>query len=654
MPSYLKYVACIATTLALASSASAQNSNLTKTELATFNEAIELAERTNNRAAIALLRPLYERHPDNADIAYNLGICYINASGNPDSTLFFLKRAEELTPDAPWDEQRITNNLATARALQLCALPDEALMLYDVIDQKDTAGLFSEITHYERQVSKTAKILMSNPVHLTMRHAGNGINSEWNDYRPVLTTNEDTMFFTSRRPKKTADKHIIFDDGQFEEGVYMSVRKGDKWNGSTWSEAEAVEGLIPGRRGRNGQETATAISPDGNAMYLCQDGNIYVSHRDSLSGKWLPATPMPYPVNSDFYEDWAYITPDGEELYISSDRPGGFGGKDIWLCRLLPNGKWGTPVNLGPAVNTEEDEDAPFFHAPTNVLYFSSTGHNGMGGYDIFYAPRNANGQFEASQNIGYPINSADDDLYFSPSTDRDRGYYASIRWSQEGKAPSYDIYEVEFEQPEQNTMAILASKITASNLADVRVFTVKDGEIIAIGRPSPNTGRFVTIVAAGEEYDIVATLDTDTLRQHVSTLKSQSYHLLQQPVAIEDFVFEDKPNEAFVNNESLTANTGSTIDGDDLPYTVQIMSLRKTLDPKLIRGNLEKDKITEYRYNDGWFVYSYGSYKTFSQALKAQKQIRKTTPYSDAFARNKKQYEKFTKESSGIRNTRQ
>ena len=214
--------------------------------------------------------------------------------------------------------------------------------------------------------------------------------------------------------------------------------------------------------------------------------------------------------------------------------------------------------------------------------------------------------------------------------------------------------HPVEFEQPEQNTMAILASKITASNLADVRVFTVKDGEIIAIGRPSPNTGRFVTIVAAGEEYDIVATLDTDTLRQHVSTLKSQSYHLLQQPVAIEDFVFEDKPNEAFVNNESLTANTGSTIDGDDLPYTVQIMSLRKTLDPKLIRGNLEKDKITEYRYNDGWFVYSYGSYKTFSQALKAQKQIRKTTPYSDAFARNKKQYEKFTKESSGIRNTRQ
>lgn len=107
----------------------------------------------------------------------------------------------------------------------------------------------------------------------------------------------------------------------------------------------------------------------------------------------------------------------------------------------------GNPCQPRPGVNTEEDEDAPFFHAPTNVLYFSSTGHDGMGGFDIFYSPRNANGEFVASKNMGYPINSADDDLYFSPSADHDRGYYASIRWNQEGKAPSYDIYEVEFEQ---------------------------------------------------------------------------------------------------------------------------------------------------------------------------------------------------------------
>ena len=646
MPSYIHLLATALAAIILTTSALAQTSELTESERKTFDLAIDLAERTNNRAAIGLLRPLHEAHPDNADIAYNLGICYINASGNPDSTLYFLQKVEALAPDAPWDEQRLVNNLAMARAYQLSGRPDDALRIYDLIAQKDTDELYAEVTQYERQVSNTAKILIANPVRLTMRDAGEGINSCWNDYKPVLTSTEDTMFFTSRRPKKTADKHIIFDDGQFEEGVYMSVRQGDKWSGSsTWSEAKPVNGLIPGRRKRIGQETTTALSPDGNEMYLCQDGDIYVSRRDSATREWLPATPLPYPINTEFEENWAFVTSDGQELYISSDRLGGFGGKDIWLCRKLPNGNWGKPFNLGPGVNTEDDEDAPFFHEPTNVLYFSSTGHSGMGGYDIFYSPRNDNGEFEASKNIGYPISSADDDLYFAPSADRDRGYYASIRWNEKGKAPSYDIYEVEFEQPEQNTMAILAANVTAPNLSDVKIFTLKDGEVIAIGRPSPKTGRFVTIVTAGEQFDLVATYGNDTITHHVSTLKTQSYRLLQQPIDIDDFVFTEKATP-----ESLTADKKqeTTFDNDfpsdELPYTVQIMSLRKSLDPKLLRGKIEIADIAEYKYRDGWFVYTYGNFSSYSEARKAQQDIRQTTPYTDAFARAKKQYDKYIK----------
>ncbi len=608
-----------------------------------FNAALDLAEQTNNRAAIGLLRPLYDKYPEDPSIAYNLGICYINASGNPDSALYFLQRVESLAPESGWSEQRGVALLAMARAQQLCSRPEEAIKIYDLIDSNDKEGMFSEITSAERLTCQNAQVLMSNPVKLDMRDAGEGVNSLWNDYRPVLTASEDTLYFTSRRPKKTADKMVVFDDGQYEEGVYMSVREGNKWDGGSWSSARAVNDLVPGRRGRNGQETATALSADGSEMYVCHDGDIYVSSRGA-DGTWQAAVALPYPINSAFNEDWAFLSPDGQELFISSDRPEGYGGMDIWLARRLPDGSWGVPVNVGSGVNTEQDEDAPFYHAATNVLYFSSTGHDGMGGYDIFYSPRDSNGEFVASKNMGYPINSADDDLYFSPSADRDRGYYASIRWNQQGKAPSYDIYEVEFQQPEQNTMALLAANVTAPDLSKVRIFTMVDGSIAAICRPNAKTGRFVSIVTAGQDVELMAVCGADTLRREVHTLKSQSFYVTQEAIKLDDFVF----NEYHAPVERVAPHSVVAVSKESyesiLPYTVQIMSFRRALDLDDIKSTFNTDSIKVYNYRDGWHVYTFGSYASYAETLKAQIHIRKYTYCKDAFVRQKKHYERFTK----------
>ena len=637
-------VATIATlTATWCADTAAQSKQMTSEDSKAFKRALTLADKTNNRTAIGILRGLYDKYPDNVDVAYNLGICYINASGNPDSTLFFLKRTAELSPETEWTEAKAELMLATARAEQLCGRPEEALKIYDDIDAKDTDGLFSEITDFERATSQTAQILMRQPTRLTMRTVGNGVNSAWNDYRPILTEAEDTMYFTSRRPKETADKTVIFDDGQFEEGIYMSVRNGNKWDGGKWGDATAVTGLVADRRGRAGQETATSIAKGGTEMYLCHDGDIFVSLKDPETGKWRPAEPVRGAVNTEFNEDFAYVTANGEEMYFSSDAPGGLGGKDIWLSRRLPNGDWGEPTNLGPGVNTEEDEDAPFFHEPTNVLYFSSMGHSGMGGYDIFFSPRNDKGEFEASRNMGYPINSADDDIFFSPSADHGRGYYASIRWKETCKSPSYDIYEVEFEQPEQNTMAVLAATVKAQDPADVRVFTIEDGEIVAIGRPNAHSGRYVAIVQAGGEYDLMAVCDADTLLRHVKTLKSQSYYAQQRPVELDDFVFETKPRQhPDIDSTPTPRDTDGAEETDTKPYTVQLMSIRQELRDELLDRNIEIENVTEHKYRDGWYVYSYGSYATFREARKAQNRIRETTHYRDAFARNKNQYLKF------------
>lgn len=646
MTKFLQRLAATGALLAAAAGhtcASAQAQEMTPQEKESYKTALRLSDKTNNRAAIGILRDLYVKHPDNIDIAYNLGVCYVNASGNPDSTLYFLKRVAELDTAAGWTEARLELMLATARAEQLCGRPDEAIRICDDIDLHDSDRIFATATANERNVAQTGKILMGNPVRLAMRTVGEGVNSQWNDYRPILTAQEDTMYFTSRRPKANTDRKIVFDDGQFEEGLYVSVREGNKWDGGNWGGATPVSGLIVDRRGHAGQETATSISADGNTLYLCHDGDIYTSRKDAR-GKWQPAEPLPSPVNSAYNEGFAHISADGEELFFVSDAPGGMGGKDIWVSRRLPDGTWGKPRNLGPGVNTEGDEDAPFFHPQTNVLYFCSTGHEGMGGYDIFYSPRNDKGEFEASKNMGYPINSADDDLFFTPSADHDRGYYASIRWNSECKAPSYDIYEVEFEQPEQKTMAVLSTTVSADDLPAVRVFTMHDGETTGVGRPNSRTGRFVTIVPAGSAVDLVAVCGADTIRRQVATLKSQSYHALQKPVEIDGFVFARDATTATTaprcgDDEGETAPSVAPL---DLPYTVQIMSLRKELRPELLHRGLDADSVTEYRYRDGWFVYTYGAYATPREARQAQQKIRNATNYDDAFARNKRQYDKF------------
>lgn len=641
----LKAITISVALLGLASSfASAQN-KMTSEDSKKFHIALKLADKSNNRAAIAILRDLYDKYPENMSVAYNLGICYVNASGNPDSTLFFLNKVSQLDDNDSWDDARIELNLAIAKAQQLCGKPDEALKIYDELEKVDTQKTYADIIRRERATCQNAKLLTSKPVHLVLHSMGDGVNSTNNDYRPVLTANEDTVYFTSRRFKEDADKTIIFDDGQYEEGVYFSVRQGNKWDGCNWSGAKQVKGLVADEDGIAGQETATSISSDGRELYLCHDGDIYVSHKDEKTNEWLPATPLPEPVNSVFNEDFAFITPDGQELYISSDCPGGFGGKDIYRSRRLPNGQWGEPLNLGPGINTEEDEDAPFFHEGTGMLFFSSKGHNTMGGYDIFYSPQNDKGEYEVATNIGYPINSPDDDLFFSPSVDRDRAYYASIRWNDKNVATSYNLYEVEYDQPEQNRMAVIAAVVKADNLENVSVVTLHNGEIVGIGKPNVHTGRFITIVEAGGEYDITTYCGTDSISRHVATLKSQSYYATNGAMQIDPFVFADYKPEQQADLSTATA-ASTSLDGkpsDDRPYTIQLMSLRKPLNKSRLSKNIDPELVSEYKYRDGWFVYSYGAYASYREAFNAQKTIRQTTHYDDAFARNYKQYRKFT-----------
>ena len=212
--------------------------------------------------------------------------------------------------------------------------------------------------------------------------------------------------------------------------------------------------------------------------------------------------PLSPNVNTPAWETHATISIDGSALYFVSDRKeGGQGGRDIWRCVKLPNGAWGVPYNLGPTINTPGDEDAPYLHPDGVTLFFSSTGHKNMGGFDVFKSVKNEDGQWSEPENLRAPINTPDDDIFYVQSADGKRGYISSNR---KGNFGETDIYRVDYEKANSVPLTLLKGIITfngkSNSPAHTRILVTdgQTGEVIQEIRPNEKTGKYVMILAPG------------------------------------------------------------------------------------------------------------------------------------------------------------
>jgi outer membrane protein OmpA-like peptidoglycan-associated protein len=205
-------------------------------------------------------------------------------------------------------------------------------------------------------------------------------------------------------------------------------------------------------------ESSLAFSPDGKTLFVYRDegnGDIYFTERKP-DGTWSELEALPGLINSSYRESSISITKDEDLLYFASERPGGFGGSDIYVCYKDSNGEWSKVKNLGPSINTEFDEDGPFIDYDGKTLYFSSSGRKGMGGFDIFKTNLLDKEKNEWSEpiNMGYPINSPDDDIYFSGTKDGNRWYYSSVREDGLGYSDIYTIVPSHEEKKEPVVVA--------------------------------------------------------------------------------------------------------------------------------------------------------------------------------------------------------
>jgi outer membrane protein OmpA-like peptidoglycan-associated protein/tetratricopeptide (TPR) repeat protein len=260
------------------------------------------------------------------------------------------------------------------------------------------------------------------------RNAGTQINSPESEYFPSLTLDGKELIFT-RRVR------------ELNEDFYHSVRAGDEWT---------VSRPIPGNINTPTSEAAQSISSDGQwLVFTANDrpegrGNydLYISFQTGMG--WSEAKNLGPVVNSDQWDSQPCLSPDKKELYFASRRIGGLGGTDIYVSRMQANGQWGRPENLGPSINTSRDDQCPFIHADNQTLYFVSSGWQGYGGNDLFVTRRMPDGKWDKVKNLGYPVNTIDDEGTLFIASDGKTAWYASDRSDSRG---GLDIYHFELRE---------------------------------------------------------------------------------------------------------------------------------------------------------------------------------------------------------------
>ncbi len=459
-----------------------------------INQANDLVNFENYNKASLIYDDLLKEYPDDRFILFKAGECFLFSEGRIKEAVDILERVVKLYPlENKNSIEAIECRFYLGQAYHLDYQFEKALTTYELLKKQIPAKRKDALDKIDREIfyCKNAIELKKNPVEFKISNLGPLINTEFDEHSPVISLTEDLLLFTSNRE---TEESLKLATGLSDENVYFSL-----WREGRWITSRAID---INTRGNN---ATIGISPDGKTLLIYQNngsiGNIYYS--ELKNDKWGDLIKFPAPINSMANETHASFSMDGNTIFFSSDRMGGFGGKDLYKVTKLPTGEWGTVINLGPGINTEYDEESPYIHPNGKTLYFSSEGHKSMGGFDIFAGQLDSSGIWNNVTNIGYPINTPFDDLFFSPTIDEQRVYYASKR--NDGFGGS-DIYLIEFPDDNPNSLTLVGGFLFTpegdpAQDAKITIIDKKDGKIEGIYRPSSTTGKYIFIIPADTEY---------------------------------------------------------------------------------------------------------------------------------------------------------
>lgn len=383
------------------------------------------------KEALPLYQGLLRIDPRNSNYRYRIGQCLINIDGRKQEAVSYLEAAvKNIDPKykegkfkeagAPYDAYYYLAN-----AYRINNQLDKALVTYELFKKNlDPSVYDTVVVNLQIESCRNAKELMKVPLYIKKQNLGDLINSQYSDLNPVISGDGNFMVYNRLTP--------------FQEAVLFTRKVNNKWT--------EPRNIIPDLGlGQESGNYATSLSDDGKELYIYRrgddfDGNIYVTKR-LTDDKWSNLVKLNENINTKYWESHATISHNDKKLYFTSNRKDSYGGLDIYVSERDSGDAWKPAKNLGPVINTPYNEESPFLGKDDKTLFFSSRGHFNIGGYDVFYSTLMDNGRWSVPLNVGYPLNTTDEDVFFDPINDGYQAYYALIDTTGYGGS---DIYKIE------------------------------------------------------------------------------------------------------------------------------------------------------------------------------------------------------------------
>lgn len=450
-------------------------------------------EHKNFLTALPIYKEILKKDKNNVELQYKIAQCYLNTNINRTESIKYL----EFCSKEPKMVTEVWLKLGTA--YRLADKLDDAIGAFE--KYKELEPKKKKIADREIEICNNAKTLMLNPVNVSFTNLGKELNSEFADYYPFVSQDENFLAFTTRRKGQTASRPES--DGYYASDVYTSKLADGKWMKAENIGTKINSGL---------DEQVVGMTPDASQLLIYIDhidkfGDIYYSTKKS--GAYVKYLPFPEHINKKI-EHSGSISADGNTLFFvrANDKDD---QTDIYICRKLPNGLWSEPFKMTESVNTIYNEDFPYISSDGITLYFSSQGHNSMGGYDLFKSVWNEeNNTWSPAENLGYPLNTTDDDRSISLTPDNRIGYASALRPGGQG---DLDIYRIRFNDVEQKMKIYLGSVQLGDSLHQPKEYSVnifvinsKTNEEFTFV-PNHNNGKLIMALPSGY-YDIVVSAE--------------------------------------------------------------------------------------------------------------------------------------------------
>ncbi|MFC2104479.1 tetratricopeptide repeat protein [Bacteroidota bacterium] len=620
-----------------------------------------IAEKEYDKA-IDIYRRILKEIPDHSLAKFKIGKYYLLTDDQKNRAIEYLLEASENVA-LDFDEKSIRETRAPADALlylgkayQLGNQLDEAIASYNKL--KNLISSDHELYAHVIQSLKTcenAKISIVNPLRVNKKNLGSPINNEDSNFGAVFSGDGKTIIYTSYTRN-------------YIDNFYSENKNG------VWSIPKKISEKLSGKY----YLKTSCLSYDGSQLYLVTDdpenNNIFVCYKEG--GDWLEAEKLPKTINGKkSNETHAGISKDGNSLYFTSNRKGGYGGIDIYKSTRDGKGNWGEAENLGPAINTEFDERTPFVTLDDKYLFFSSQGHSSIGGFDVFYV------ELESKStviNLGYPANTLGDDMFFVPDNSLLSGYISQYDNTSIGKN---DIYYISI-LPQINLTGIIKDKLTEVTILDVdaNVNMIESSSNKIVETFRINTGEINFKVDPGIYAFITNTegYDSDTIEVNIPDNYDESnysFEILLNPIVVEreELIAEvvEQPEEPIVEEEIVSEpeveiieekteekpvapvieeipepiveekvpekevvkyvpKTSSVSAGTVKTYSVQLMAL---INPVEVDYFKDVDNVILTQYPDGYYRYTVGNTESYTEAKEIKGKIHEIG-YKNAFIR--------------------